>query len=35
MAMNLKNRDFTGRDYCEEKGIELYFNAMESIVFQV
>ncbi|MBE8714134.1 adenylyltransferase/cytidyltransferase family protein [Sphingobacterium hungaricum] len=21
-----KNKNFTGRDYCEEKGIELYFN---------
>jgi len=24
-----KNRDFTGRDYCEEKGIELYFNTRD------
>lgn len=24
-----KDRDFTGRAYCEEKGIELYFNARD------
>jgi glycerol-3-phosphate cytidylyltransferase len=24
-----KNKDFTGRDYCEEKGIELYFNTRD------
>lgn len=24
-----KERDFTGRAYCEEKGIELYFNARD------
>lgn len=23
------NRDFTGREYCEKKGIELYFNKRE------
>ena len=26
MGDEYKNRDFTGRDYFEEKGIELYFN---------
>ncbi len=24
-----KDRDFTGRQYCEEKGIELYFNSRD------
>ena len=24
-----KNKDFTGRAYCEEKGIELYFNTRD------
>ena len=24
-----KNKDFTGRNYCEEKGIELYFNTRD------
>lgn len=24
-----KDRDFTGRKYCEEKGIELYFNSRD------
>lgn len=24
-----ENRDFTGRDYCEERGIELYFNTRD------
>ncbi|WP_348825394.1 adenylyltransferase/cytidyltransferase family protein [Flavobacterium aestuarii] len=24
-----KNRDFTGRTYCEEKGIQLYFNTRD------
>ena len=24
-----ENRDFTGRKYCEEKGIELYFNSRD------
>lgn len=24
-----KERDFTGRSYCEEKGIELYFNSRD------
>ena len=24
-----KDRDFTGRAYCEEKGIELYFNTRD------
>ena len=24
-----KNKNFTGRDYCERKGIELYFNKRE------
>lgn len=24
-----QDRDFTGRQYCEEKGIELYFNARD------
>ena len=24
-----RNRDFTGRQYCEEKGIELYFNSRD------
>lgn len=24
-----QNKDFTGRDYCEEKGIELYFNSRD------
>lgn len=24
-----QNRDFTGRQYCEEKGIELYFNSRD------
>ncbi|TRX15964.1 adenylyltransferase/cytidyltransferase family protein [Flavobacterium franklandianum] len=24
-----KDRDFTGRTYCEEKGIELYFNSRD------
>ncbi|MNR68877.1 hypothetical protein D3C85_1937270 [compost metagenome] len=24
-----KEKDFTGRTYCEEKGIELYFNTRD------
>ncbi len=24
-----KEKNFTGRDYCEEKGIELYFNSRD------
>lgn len=29
LVTNTEKKDFTGRSYCEQKGIELYFNVRD------